>query len=133
VPAPVILAITAPRPGFLVVMGRCTAGFLAGTSTAGGVIFLIVSLCEAAFPDFDFFAGTAFFKKVFLIFGLRTTGVFLITDFFADVFAEVFVGAAAFFTAAFFTGVFFLAAAFFCAIKPSINNFFNFTNMKRQK
>jgi hypothetical protein len=120
VPVPVIFAITAPRPGLLAVIGAFTAGFLASTSTAIGVIFLIVSLCAAAFKDFDFSAGPAFFKKAFLLSGFLTTGAFLSTDFVADVFTEVFFGEAAFFTAAFFTGVSFLVVDFFCAIEPPV-------------
>jgi len=130
---PVIFAITDPSPGLLAVIGARTAGFLGSTSTAAGIIFLIVRLCGAAFPDFDFSAGPAFFEKTFFLSGLRTTGFFLSTDFFPDALAEVFFEAAAFFTAAFFNGVFFLAAAFFCAMKPSSEIFVNCSNMKRQK
>jgi len=130
---PVIFAITDPSPGLLAVIGARTTGFLGSTSTAAGIIFLIVRLCAAAFTDFDFSTGPAFFEKAFPPSGLRTKGFFLSTDFFADAFAEVFFEAAAFFTAAFFTGVFFFAAAFFCAMKPSSKIFINCSNMKRQK
>jgi len=144
VPAPVIFAITAPSPALLAVIGARTADFLDTASTAAGVVFLIIRLCAAALPDFDFSAGPAFFKEVFLISGLRTTDVFLSTDCFADDFTEVFFGGIAFFTATFFAGVFFFATTFFtgafflevdffCAIKPSSKIFVNFSNMKRQK